>query len=366
MNPSRAVAEGCTLGAVPIPDVLRALLVEPGPSGHEEPAAQVWREAAAAFAEVESDTLGTSYARVRAAEGAPTLAVVGHIDEIGVAVTHIDESGLLCLHDRRRDHPRECSSASASGSRGAGATSAEGSRASASRRRPRDRPRLEHADLHIDIGARDRADAERLVRPGDAGVWDGEPVELPNGLLMSKALDNRLGAYVALESARRHRREAATHRSTSSRSRRSRRRSASTAPARRRSGWSRRLRSRSTSRSRPTCRAGTPARAGAVELRAGAMIARGPTLNRHVDDLLVRAAEEEGIPHAFEVYTRDTHTDADEIHLSRAGVPTGLISIPTRYVHSPCELCALDDLEAVGAARGRIRERLTRDQSFVR
>src|SRR4249920_317877 len=82
---------------MPIPDLLRELLTAAGPSGHEEPVARIWREAAGAFAEVTSDTLGTSFARVRSADGAPTLALVGHIDEIGLAVTSISESGLLSL-----------------------------------------------------------------------------------------------------------------------------------------------------------------------------------------------------------------------------------------------------------------------------
>jgi len=80
---------------VATPDLLRALLTASGPSGHEEEAAKVWRDAAASFAEVTSDTLGSSFARVRAADGAPTLAIVGHIDEIGVAITNIEENGLL-------------------------------------------------------------------------------------------------------------------------------------------------------------------------------------------------------------------------------------------------------------------------------
>src|ERR1700745_3739315 len=80
---------------MPPPSLLRDLLGAVGPSGHEGPAAAVWREAASAFAEVTSDTLGTSYARVRAGEGAPTLALVGHIDEIRIAVTHISEQGFL-------------------------------------------------------------------------------------------------------------------------------------------------------------------------------------------------------------------------------------------------------------------------------
>jgi endoglucanase len=98
----------------------------------------------------------------------------------------------------------------------------------------------------------------------------------------------------------------------------------------------------------------------------GAMIARGPTLNRGVVDLLATCAEEEGIPFAFEVYTRTTATDADEIHLARAGVPTALVSIPTRYVHSPNELCALDDVDAIVRLLVAFAARLPRDASFVR
>src|SRR5262249_58588282 len=83
--------------ALPVPDLLRDLLAAAGPSGHEEPAARVWRGAASAFAEVHGDTLGASFARVRApgAAGAPTLALVGHIDEIGFAVTNVGGDGPI-------------------------------------------------------------------------------------------------------------------------------------------------------------------------------------------------------------------------------------------------------------------------------
>ena len=98
----------------------------------------------------------------------------------------------------------------------------------------------------------------------------------------------------------------------------------------------------------------------------GAMIARGPTINARVNELLTRAAEEEGIPHGFEIYSRTTSTDADEIHLSRAGVPTGLISVPTRYIHSPGEIATLDDVEAAIRLVVAFARRLEREHSFVR
>ena len=98
----------------------------------------------------------------------------------------------------------------------------------------------------------------------------------------------------------------------------------------------------------------------------GAMIARGPTLNKLVSQLLADAAEAEAIPHGFEVYTRQTATDADEFHPARAGVPTGLVSIPMRYLHTPNELSALDDVEAAIRLLVAATKRLEPGTSFVR
>jgi len=80
---------------VPVPAVLRELLTTPGPSGHEGAAADVFRRAAAEFAEVEQDVLGSVTARVAGTGEAPSLAIVGHIDEIGLVVTHVDDKGYL-------------------------------------------------------------------------------------------------------------------------------------------------------------------------------------------------------------------------------------------------------------------------------
>src|SRR3954452_14627124 len=78
-----------------VPDLLRRLLTAPGPSGYETAASAIWREAAASFADVAGDTLGSSTARVSGTGGGPTLAVIGHIDEIGLMITHADENGFL-------------------------------------------------------------------------------------------------------------------------------------------------------------------------------------------------------------------------------------------------------------------------------
>jgi endoglucanase len=85
-----------------------------------------------------------------------------------------------------------------------------------------------------------------------------------------------------------------------------------------------------------------------------------------VSDLLGDVAGSEGIPHGFEVYASETYTDADDIHAARAGVPTGLISIPTRYLHSPNEMCDLADVEAIIGLIAAFASRLAPDTSFVR
>jgi endoglucanase len=351
-----------------LPELLRSLLTAPGPSGHEDEPARVWREAAAAFAEVSSDTLGTSFARVRTGgDDAPTLALVGHIDEIGVTITNIEDNGLLSFTTLGGVTPETLIGQRIELLTREGSIPAAIARKRLQPEELADRPRPQLRDLHIDIGATSREDAERLVRVGDAGVWNGAPVELPNGRLMSRALDDRVGAYIALEAARRIAAAgdggahvdvvavAATQEEIGSYGARA-------------AGFGLDPLVAIAIDVTPTTDypGGDARRFGRIEVGMGAMIARGPTLNRGVVDLLATCAEEEGIPFAFEVYTRTTATDADEIHLARAGVPTALVSIPTRYVHSPNELCALDDVDAIVRLLVAFAARLPRDASFVR
>src|SRR3954462_8597623 len=80
---------------MPLPDVLRKLLTAPGPSGYEQAAAAVFRDAASAFAEVTYDSIGSTVARVPGTGDGPSVAIIGHIDEIGLIVHHIDDDGFL-------------------------------------------------------------------------------------------------------------------------------------------------------------------------------------------------------------------------------------------------------------------------------
>jgi endoglucanase len=348
-----------------MPDLLRDLLRAPGPSGHEEPAAAVWREAAGAFATVSSDTLGTSFARVPAAGGdeARTLALIGHVDEIGVVVTHVEGSGLLAFTTLGGIDPEMLSGQRVVLAGTAGPV--PGLIVPRVRRERGERSALKRDDLHIDIGAKDADDAAALVRVGDAGVWVGEPLELPNDRIASKALDDRLGAYAVLEAARRL--------------------AAGGGAAFDIVAVASVLEEIGHGGARAAAFALDPAlaiavdvtystdvpgesvqKAGRHELGTGAAIAVGPVVNRTVSDLLLETAAAEGIAHSIEVLPGRTHTDADDVFSSRSGVPTAILSIPVRYMHSPCELAALDDLEAVISLMVAFAKRLTRHAAFVR
>jgi endoglucanase len=101
-------------------------------------------------------------------------------------------------------------------------------------------------------------------------------------------------------------------------------------------------------------------------LGSGVTISRGTPLHPRVFELLYDAAEQEQIPFTVESVGRHTGTDADAIHLSRGGVPTGLVSVPIRYMHSPVELAALEDIEAAARLIAAFAQRLEPGMSFER
>src|ERR1700722_2686195 len=192
---------------MPVPELLDKLLRAAGPSGHETAPAKVWRDAASAFSgDVRADRVGSSVVRVPARPtdtGGPTLAVIGHIDEIGVHVTHIEDSGFLRFGEVGGWDPVQLV-----GQRIV-LTTRDGELHGVIGRKPihllrgdaRDKaPKTK--ELHIDVGAIDGDEARTLVRIGDVGVIDVVPLALRNARIASRSLDNRIGAYVAAETAR--------------------------------------------------------------------------------------------------------------------------------------------------------------------
>jgi len=327
----------------PTPELLDRLLRAPAPSGYEAPAAAVWREAAS-FASLSSDGIGSSVARV--GEASPLLTVVGHIDEIGLVVRHIDDQGFLWFAPIGGWDPQILVGQRVE------VQAKDGPLLGVVGRKPfhlldadARKKVVEMKGLHIDVGAADRDEAAALVRVGDPVVIASEPLRLAGERAVSRSMDNRLGAYVALEALRRCHERGSLSGSF-----------AAIAAVQEEIG----LFGARTSAfavepdlavvvdvTHATDAPGIDEKElGAHKLGSGPVIFRGATLSPKVFELLVEAAEEAGVEHTLGATGNHTGTDADGIQFARSGIPTGLVAIPLRYMHSPVEMVDLADVEA--------------------
>lgn len=349
---------------MPIPDLLERLLTTPGPSGHERAAAAVWREAAASVGEVSSDVLGSSWVRVPGTGGGPTLALVGHIDEIGLVVTHLGDDGFAAVRPLGGFDPSVMVGQRVDVLTREGALPGVIVARRAKRKRGEDRKAPEYDDLVLDLGAKDVGELRTLVRPGDAAVWHGAPLALRGERVASRSFDNRVGCYVALETARRVAEQGGGPGDV-----------IAVAAVQEEVGDFAGSRT-TTFATEPDVaiavdvthatdvRGGDPEEEGKVVLGGGPVLTRGPSLHPDVFELLHETAEQEGIPFGLEVARGSTHTDADAVYLSRHGVATGLVSIPLRYMHSPVETADLADVELAVRLIAAFALRLARGVTF--
>jgi endoglucanase len=104
---------------------------------------------------------------------------------------------------------------------------------------------------------------------------------------------------------------------------------------------------------------------GEHELGKGPVLSRGSAAHAGVFELLAEVAEEEGIPYSVQASPKATWTDADAIYLTRLGVPTGLVSIPNRYMHSPNEIVDLADVQNTAKLLAAFIRRLGPDTDFT-
>ena len=345
---------------------LQSLLNVLGPSSFEAAPARLWRAEAETFADsVQADVAGNSLATLNP-NAAPRLMLAGHIDEIGVMVTHIDDEGFLSFDTIGGwDHQVFVGQRVILLGRAGQVIGVVGKKAIHIMDREEREKVSKVEDLWIDIGAANRAEAGARVRIGDPGVLEAGVLEFPNGRLVSRSIDNRIGAYVVLEALRLLSRE--------------RPRASVTAVATTReeiasTGGGARS---SATRLEPevalvidvthaTDYPGTDKRKhGDYRLGGGPVLSRGASVSELVFDLLVESAEAEQIPYSIEAASRDTHTDAEAIFNAHRGVATGLVSVPNRYMHSPNEMVALEDLDRTARLLAAFARNLGPDTSFV-
>ena len=347
---------------------LKSLLNTPSPSGFEAAAARVWRAEAQTFADrVTADVAGNSFATVEGKNG-PRIMLAGHIDEIGVMITHIDDEGFLYIDgiggwdpqvlvgQRVRLNTRKGDVVGVIGKKPIHLIKGE----------ERDKA-SKLTDLWIDIGEDGRAKVlERGVRVGDSGVIDSQLIELGSGRIASRSIDNRIGAFVVLEALRRLSKKKPAGDVTA------------VATVQEEIGFYSGGGARSGAYTLDpqiaivvdvTFASDAPGiekkEVGEHKLGGGPVLTRGSASHPLVFEKLAEVAEEEKIPYSITAAPKYTSTDADSIFFSRAGVATALVSVPNRYMHSPNEIVQLSDLEATADLIAAFCRKVKSAEEFV-
>jgi endoglucanase len=325
-------------------DFLRRLLETPSPSGFEQPVQRLVGEYVSDCAdEIRTDVHGNLIA-VRN-PGAPLrLMLAGHCDQIGMLVQHIDPEGYIYPIPIGGWDPQVLVGQRMT------VWSASGPVPGVIARKPihllteeerKQVPKLK--DLWIDIGAKNQEDAASVVRVGDPVTLELGLHRLRNNLACATAMDDKAGLWVVLEAFRRIPAEKL--------------RCAVFAVSTVQEEIGLRGAKTSTFGIDPhvgiavdvthatDCPTIDKKQEGDVKLGAGPVVYRGPNMNPHVVERLIHVAAQAGLPIQLAASGRATGTDANTMQISRAGVATGLVSIPNRYMHSPVETISLDDID---------------------
>jgi endoglucanase len=327
---------------------LKRFMETASPSGFEGEASILWMDEAKSFADrVRVDLHGNSIAVVNSG-GSPRVMVAGHLDEIGFMVCYIDDDGFLYFREIGGWDPQVLP-----GQRVWIKTKEDKIKGVIGKKpihlltEEERKKAVKVEELWIDIGAKNKAEAEKLVTIGDPVVMAYGFEKLRDTFVVSRGFDDKSGAFVALEAARmlsRMEPKAEFY---------------AVATVQEEVG----LRGARTSAFGIDPKVGIAIdvgfasdfppmeeekkRIGDVKLGKGPIIARGANINPKVYKLLIQTAKGHKIPYQIVGEPRGTGTDANIIQLTRAGVATGLVSIPNRYMHSPCEIISLEDLENI-------------------
>jgi endoglucanase len=327
---------------------LRDLLETPSASGYEHAIQDVVRTWAGGYAdEVRTDRHGNVIAAVYPKDkgsAAHRVMLAGHCDQIALMVQHVDENGYLYVQPIGGWDMQILLGHNLTVWTREGPVPGVIARRATHLMTTEERNKVpQFTDVWVDIGARDRAEAENMVRPGDSVTFALGLRELRNGLAAAPGMDDKVGVWTVFEALRLlHGRplQAAVY---------------CVSTVQEEIG----LRGATTSAYgiHPTVGVAvdvthatdTPGNdkklLGDTRLGDGPVLFRGPNINPRVFERLETAARGQDIPVQVRGAPRATGTDANAIQLSRDGVAAGLIGIPNRYMHSPVEVVALADLE---------------------
>ena len=343
---------------------LRQLVKAPSPSGFEQPVQKIVREQMTKFAdEVKTDVHGNVIA-VKNPGGSPRLMLAGHCDEIGFMIRYIDKAGFIFFSSiggidahivpgkRVKIHTRNGPVLGVVGKKPIHIMEQE------------ERKKVvKLSEQWIDIGVKDKKEAEKLVSIGDPITFSEGLERLQGELVISRGFDDKMGTFVVCEVLRDiadKPLEAAVF---------------ATSTVQEEVG----LRGARTAAYFINPQVGIAVdvgvasdfpevdkkKEGEIRIGEGAILYRGANINPKVAELLMTIAQEENIPYQLSGEAKATPTDANVIQISRAGVAAGLVSVPLRYLHTPVEVLSLRDLENVVKLLSTFVQRLNGKMSFI-
>jgi len=323
---------------------LKTLVETPSPSGYEQAVQKLVRERIAPWSdEVKTDLMGNVFG-IRNPKGTPRIMLAGHCDQIGFLIKYINEDGFLYVEFIGGVDPTVATSQRVQIITKHGLLPGVLGRKAIHLMNEDDRKRVpKQEDLWVDIGAKNKKEALKMVQLGDAGVFIQPFTELANDRVVSMAFDNKMGTWIVTEVLRRlHKKKLDAC-------------VIGVSTVQEEIG----LRGATTSAFSSEATVGialdvghgtdTPGidvkKAGDYKVGGGPKICRGANINPRVFDLMVETAEKEEIPYQIAPEARGTGTDANVMQLSRGGMAVGLLSVPLRYMHTPNELLSLEDLD---------------------
>lgn len=345
-------------------DFLKALLATPSPSGFEQSIQKVVRDRMTPYSDrVTTDRHGNVFAS-RNPEAATKIMLAGHCDQIGLMVMNIESDGYLSVQPIGGWDMQILLGQYLTVWAKDGPIQGVVARKAIHLLQEDERTKVpKFHDIWVDIGAKDKAEAESIIRCGDPVTFTLGYRELRNNLAASPAMDDKVGLWVCMEAVKKlHGRSfSAGVFGVSTVAEEIGLRGATTA----------------TYAINPTvgiavdvCHAtDTPGtdkkQVGDVKCGGGPVIFRGPNINPRVFDLLEATATKHKIPVQVRGAPRATGTDANAMQISREGVAVGLIGIPNRYMHSPVEVIHLDDLENSATLLAEFCAAVTPEMDFI-
>jgi len=341
----------------------KQILETPSPSGYESPLQQVVRQYVGPFADqVTTDVHGNVMA-VKNPDAPLRVMLAGHCDQIGLIVQHIDNEGFLFIREIGGWDPQVLIGQRMTVWTDSGPIFGVIARKPIHLLTDEERKQVPQLkDLWLDIGAASKEEAAKLVRIGDPVTVELGYHEMLNRRAASPAMDDKTGLWIVIEALRRadkSKLRAAVYAVSTVQEEVGLRGSRTSA-----FGIDPHVGIAVDVTHATDCPTIEKKQEGDVALGKGPVIYRGPNMTPKVVQRLIAAAEKHQIAYQLGACGRATPTDANSIQVSRAGVATGLISIANRYMHSPVEMIALDDLDHAADLLARFCEDLEGSEDF--